>query len=241
MGMTGIRACACLAAVAGTALLAVPASAASLKVKVDSFTSGRVIPAQYAFCVIAPQGHVTRGADKNPRISWSKGPAGTKSYAIIAVDPDVPSIRTDMNQEGKTLPASMPRVDFYHWVMVDIPATVTSLSEGADSDAPVVHGKTPGPTKNGVRGVNDYTKGFASNEQMKGDYGGYDGPCPPWNDERVHHYHFAVYALSAPSLNLAGTFDGPQAIAAMKGLVLAKGEVVGVYSLNPAVAAKLRK
>ena len=169
MGMTGLKSCAWLVAVAATAALAVPASAANLKVKVDSFTGGKRIPPQYTFCVPAAQGHVTRGADKNPRISWSKGPKGTKSYAIIAVDPDVPTIRTDMNQEGKTLPASMPRTNFYHWVLVDIPATVTSLAEGADSDAPVVHGKPPGLTKNGVRGINDYTKGFASNEQMKGD------------------------------------------------------------------------
>jgi hypothetical protein len=64
---------------------------------------------------------------KNPKIAWSKGPKGTQSYAIIASDPDVPTIRTDMNQEGKTWPAGMPRRTFYHWLLIDIPAGVTTI------------------------------------------------------------------------------------------------------------------
>ena len=58
----------------------------------------------------------------------------------------------------------------------------------------------------GVRGLNDYTKVTASNDAMKGQYYGYDGPCPPWNDELVHHYHFTVYALSVKSLDLPAGF-----------------------------------
>jgi Raf kinase inhibitor-like YbhB/YbcL family protein len=232
-GLLAVTAVACLATV--------PAVAQSLKVSVDSFRNGKTIPDKHAFCNPAAEGHVKPGEDKSPRISWSKGPAGTKSYAIIATDPDVPSIRTDMNQEGKSLSSAMPRVVFYHWVLVDIPPTVTSLAEGADSDGRVVRGKPATPTKAGVRGVNDYTKVFANNDQMKGQYFGYDGPCPPWNDEIVHHYHFTVYALSAPTLNLSGPFGGPEAVAAMNGLVLAKGEVVGLYAQNPAVMAKLPK
>jgi Raf kinase inhibitor-like YbhB/YbcL family protein len=68
---------------------------------------------------------------------------------------------------------------------------------------------------------------------MAGQYGGYDGPCPPWNDERAHRYTFKVYALDVPSLNLSGAFTGPEAEAAMQGHVLAEGEAVGLYTLNP--------
>jgi hypothetical protein len=76
---------------------------------------------------------------------------------------------------------------------------------------------------------------------MKGQYFGYDGPCPPWNDEIVHHYHFTVYALNVASLNLPAGFAAADAMAAMNGVVLAKGDVVGLYAQNPAVIAKMPK
>jgi phosphatidylethanolamine-binding protein (PEBP) family uncharacterized protein len=43
---------------------------------------------------------------------------------------------------------------------------------------------------------------------MAGEYYGYDGPCPPWNDERVHTYVFTLYALDIPRLPLEGRFTG---------------------------------
>jgi Raf kinase inhibitor-like YbhB/YbcL family protein len=118
-------------------------------------------------------------------------------------------------------------------VLVDIPATVTAIDQGADSDKLTPHGKPPGPAPVGVRGVNDYTKWFAGDEAMKGEYGGYDGPCPPWNDAIVHHYHFKVFALDLPSLKLSGPFDGREVVKAMKSHILAQGESVGTYVLNP--------
>jgi phosphatidylethanolamine-binding protein (PEBP) family uncharacterized protein len=63
----------------------------------------------------------------------------------------------------------------------------------------------------------------------------------PWNDTNIHHYHFTVYALSVKSLGLSGAFDGAATLAAMKGKVLAQGELLGVYSMNPAVITKLPK
>lgn len=222
---------------AAAAVLVLPgaATAAALKVTVDDLASHRWIAGTYTFCVPAAKGHVTFGGDRNPRVSWSAGPAGTRSYAVITVDPDVPSVGTNVNKEGRTLSPDLKRIDFYHWVLVDIPASVTTIPEGADADGVTPHGKPPGPAKIGVRGINDYTKWFAGDAKMKGEYGGYDGPCPPWNDPLLHHYHFTVYALDVPSLGLHGTFDGPAARKAMQGHVLAKGEVVGVYSLNPSL------
>lgn len=209
------------------------AMAAALKVTLDRVANGNTIPGEYAFCVPAQQGHVTFGSDKNPKVSWSGAPKGTRSFAVIVLDPDVPSVPTNVNKEGKTVAKNLKRVNFYHWVLIDIPATVSAIDEGADSDKVTPHGKPPGAAAVGVRGINDYTKWFASDDAMKGNYGGYDGPCPPWNDTLVHHYHFQVYALDVPSLKLSGNFDGPQAMKAMKSHILAKGESVGTYVLNP--------
>ena len=76
---------------------------------------------------------------------------------------------------------------------------------------------------------------------MKGSYYGYDGPCPPWNDENLHHYHFSVYALSVKTLNLPKDFDAVAAKEAMKGKVLAEGDLLTVFTQNPAKGAKVGK
>lgn len=219
------------AALAAAGLTANPAqSVETLTVKVDRIKPGGVIPTAFAYCVPVKQGHSMRGPDRSPSISWSKGPATTASYAIIVVDTDVPTVFDDANKEGKTIPAGMKRRNFYHWVLVDIAATVRSLPEGADSGEPSP--KKPGPTKYGVRGISDYSGGPKI-------FGGYDGPCPPWNDAIAHHYHFWVYALDVAKLDVPGRFTGPDALRAMQGHILARGELVGVYSQNPDVMKTL--
>ena len=70
---------------------------------------------------------------------------------------------------------------------------------------------------------------------MAGDYFGYDGPCPPWNDAVAHRYVFTLYALDVPTLAVSGHFTGGQARAAMKGHILAEASVTGRYTLNPNV------
>jgi Raf kinase inhibitor-like YbhB/YbcL family protein len=228
------------AAGAAAVLAATSVAAPTLKVSVDSFKNGGMMPNKYAFCVPAAQGHTSDGPNVNPSISWSKGPRGTKSYAIILYDTDSPAEqREKMNKEGETLTAAVPRRNFFHWVLVDIPSNVTSIKEGADSNVRVLHGKPATPSTTGIKGPNDYTKATASNDAMKGQYYGYDGPCPPWNDENLHHYHFTVYALSVSSLNLPKDFDGPAAMEAMKGKILAQGEELGLFTQNPAKGAKV--
>ena len=96
-------------------------------------------------------------------------------------------------------------------------------------------GKAPGPTDYGARGINDYTSWFSADEKMRGEYGGYDGPCPPWNDERMHIYHFTLYALSVDSLKMDGSFNGAQLMAAMEGKILDQATWSGTYSLNKAL------
>ncbi len=208
-----------------------------MKLESDSFADNSPIPAEFAFGVPAAEGHMTLGANRNPHLRWSEAPAGAKSFAVLCVDDDVPSKMDDLNQEGKTIPADLPRIDFTHWVLVDLSASTTEIAPGADSDGITPKGKTPGPTPLGVRGINDYTMFMKDDPEMGGDYGGYDGPCPPWNDTIVHHYHFTVYALELETLGLSGNFTGPDAIKAMEGHILAQASITGTYSLNPDVPA----
>lgn len=207
-----------------------------LTVKIDGWENGKAIPGKFAFGIPAAEGHVQLSDNINPRISWQGAPADTKSFAIICHDPDVPSAGDDVNQEGKTVPSSLPRVDFYHWVLVNIDAARNSIEEGEDSRQITAKGKQPGQQDHGLTGLNNYTDWFAGDADMGGNYGGYDGPCPPWNDSIMHHYHFTVYALDTAQLDLSGNFGGAEAIAAMEGHILAKGAYVGTYSLNPAVS-----
>jgi phosphatidylethanolamine-binding protein (PEBP) family uncharacterized protein len=89
------------------------------------------------------------------------------------------------------------------------------------------------------QGVNDYTSWFASDPAMAGEYFGYDGPCPPWNDERVHTYVFTIYALDIAEFPLDGSFTCAEARAALTGHILDEAQIYGVYSLNPDIAATL--
>jgi hypothetical protein len=87
------------------------------------------------------------------------------------------------------------------------------------------------------QGINDYTGWFASDKDMQGDYFGYDGPCPPWNDSIVHHYVFTLYALNVRECPVEGRFSGPDLLAAMEGRILDSAALTGKYSLNLAVPA----
>jgi hypothetical protein len=201
-----------------------------------SFEDGGRIPAQFAFCAPDPKSHVTLSQNRNPQLEWRALPMGTQSLALICHDCDVPSQPDDVNKEGRTIPESLPRVDFYHWVLVDLDPHSGAIAAGEFSDGVTPRGKTGPPAPRGARhGLNDYTMWFASNADMKGDYFGYDGPCPPWNDSIPHHYVFTVYALDVAQLAVNGNFRGPDVLAAMKGHVLGEAKLTGLYSLNPEV------
>lgn len=209
-----------------------------MKLRSESFPNDGPIPGEFAFCVPAEDGHVAMAPNRNPHMVWSEAPAGTKSFALICHDPDVPSRGDDVNQEGRTVPHDLPRVDFYHWVLIDIPPSVTEIAAGAHCDGVTARGKAPGSAPHGRHGINDYTGWFASDADMSGDYGGYDGPCPPWNDERLHHYHFTIFALDVERLGIDGDFGGERALEAMQGHILDQCTWVGTYTLNPDIAAR---
>jgi Raf kinase inhibitor-like YbhB/YbcL family protein len=202
-----------------------------------AFADGGAIPAEFAFGVIDPAQHVALSANRNPDFSWRGVPSTAKSLVLICHDPDVPSRGDDVNKEGRIVPASLPRVDFFHWVLVDLPPDSPAIVRGEFSSGVTPKGK-PGPhaPRNARQGINDYTGWFAGDKDMGGNYFGYDGPCPPWNDSIRHRYVFTLFALDVPRLGVSGAFTGADARAAMAGHVLAQASTHGVYTLNPAVA-----
>ena len=82
-------------------------------------------------------------------------------------------------------------------------------------------------------GLNDYTRWFAGDANMLGDYYGYDGPCPPWNDALVHRYIFTLYALDVPNLDTHDDLTGASIQTALAGHVLAEARLRGTYTLKP--------
>ena len=130
------------------------------------------------------------GANLSPPLRWT-AVAGAKSYAVVLEDPD----------------AATPR-PWAHWLIWNIPAAVTALSEG------VPRGARPARPPGAAQGRTD--AGSV----------GYFGPRPP---SGTHHYHFQVFALDG-ALALAPGADRDALLAAMRGHVLASGDLVGVFS-----------
>ena len=95
-----------------------------------AFANNGVIPTEFAFCAMDAVAHVKLSANHNPDFTWTGLPAGTKSLALLCHDPDVPSRGDDVNQEGRTVPAALARVDFFHWVLVDLPPDTAAIARG---------------------------------------------------------------------------------------------------------------
>lgn len=136
-----------------------------------------------------PIAYTCDGSDNPPPLKWGGAPDGTKSLALIVDDPDAPDPKA-------------PKRTYVHWVLYDIPLSVTGLSD--------VGGATP----TGAReGINDWKRR------------GYGGPCPPIGR---HRYFFKLYALDAVLGDL-GSPTKADLEAAMRGHVLAHAELMGTY------------
>ncbi|MEE8157474.1 MAG: YbhB/YbcL family Raf kinase inhibitor-like protein [Gammaproteobacteria bacterium] len=208
-----------------------------MRLKVDGVNHNQPIAEQFAFGVVDATTHVKLGANRNPGLSWDSLPDNTRSLVLVCVDSDVPTKPDDVNQENRLVPADLPRANFYHWVMVDIPPTTGGLKEGECSNGVTPGGKDNPPGPAGSRqGLNDYTGWFEGDADMGGQYFGYDGPCPPWNDSIVHHYHFVLYATDLGRCPVEGAFTGADVERALEGHVLSEVQITGTYTLNPDIS-----
>ena len=205
-----------------------------MRITSNSFSDGDPIPGNLAFCVPDPDTHVTLAGNRNPHLAWDDVPDGTASFALICHDRDVPTKPDDVNQEGREVPPDLPRADFFHWAAVELPSDLRSIAEGSFSDGVVAKGQDAAAGPHGCRqGVNDYTNWFAGDPDMEGQYYGYDGPCPPWNDSLVHHYEFTLYALDVATVPVDGAFTGQEVRDAINPHVLDSAVIMGTYTLNP--------
>ncbi len=216
----GYGICAAVWMSAATAMAAPP----PLIVNVEGVKEGQPIPPEQAYCISDAKHKSKPGPNQRPTIRWTKSPYGSRSFVVVIVDPDVPTDFSQAGKEGRTIARDMKRQDFYHMVQVDIPINVFTLEGNAEERPPLK------AALEGKAAVNDYAK-FSDTARAE-DHLGYDGPCPPWNDMRVHRYHYRVYALDVGSLKLPNGFTAKEAMEAMQGHVLAMGERTGTYTLN---------
>lgn len=128
------------------------------------------------------------GADVSPEPSWSAPSAGTKSFALLMIEPDAPV------------------GEFVHWVLYELPGEERGLREGVPKVKELADGSR--------QGRNDF------------DNFGYGGPCPPRHSP--HRYIFSLYALDA-KLNLPAGATRKQVEQALRGHILARGELIGRY------------
>ncbi|GAA5066936.1 YbhB/YbcL family Raf kinase inhibitor-like protein [Lysobacter panacisoli] len=206
-----------------------------MQIRSQSFQHRERIPADFAAGQATADGFGF-APNRNPHLAWDDVPAGTKSFALVCIDPDVPTVPEMVGKEGVLIPSEQPRCDFVHWAMADIPADVREIAAGSCSDGVVPHGKqAPSGPAGSRQGVNDYTGWFAGNADMDGDWKGYDGPFPPPNDLRLHRYFFRLFALDVERLDLPARFTATDVFKAMHGHVIDEAALQGTYSLNPSV------
>src|SRR6202162_5325615 len=136
-----------------------------MKLTTTAFSELEPIPPEYAFGKIDPKTRVSLSENLNPDFAWSDVPLGTRSFVMLCHDPAAPSKGDDVNKEGRTVPANLPRVDFFHWVLIDLPPDSAPIARGEFSRGVTPRGK-PGPgAPHGARhGINDYTAWFAGDK-----------------------------------------------------------------------------
>jgi Raf kinase inhibitor-like YbhB/YbcL family protein len=199
-----------------------------MRIHSNSFANGQPIPAEYAM------GQTDGFAgNRNPHLAWDQVPAGTRSFALLCIDTDAPTVPETVGRDDMEIPVEQPRGDFIHWTMIDIAADARQIEAGSCSDGITPKGKRTPPGPPGARqGLNDYTGWFAGDADMGGDYFGYDGPYPPFNDLRTHRYFFRLFALDVEKLGVAERFTAADVLRAMHGHVLGESLAHGTYTLN---------
>lgn len=198
-----------------------------------SISDGAAIEDTFALARPADEGHVTFAGNQNPHLAWSGAPEGTQSYVITCIDMDAPTVGDDVNQEDREVPSDLPRGEFTHWLLANIPASTTTIDAGSHSRGVIERGKAADDAPFGLHGLNDYTSWFEGDPDLDGQWNGYDGCAPPWNDSIPHRYTFTVYALDAPELELSPGFSRDALTSAIEGHVLDSASITGTYATNP--------
>ena len=207
----------------------------------ETFPDQGMMPDSCAFGLLGPDKQYEFGENLNPQLAWSNLPAGTRSLVLINDDLDVPVKLDTFNKEGAVVDKSLERRELCHWILIDLPPDSGPIAMGEFSKGVTVGGKDGPAAPRGARqGVNEYTDWFAANNDtaMMGNYYGYDGPCPPWNDEKPHRYVFTLYALNVAKLDVGDKqdFNKRDVLAAMHenaASILAQASITGLYALNP--------
>jgi Raf kinase inhibitor-like YbhB/YbcL family protein len=211
------------AAVAAVSLLTMSAAAGpaqNIGVTIDGTENGH-FPKEAVQCVPDGHGHSSEtGRNVSPGVRWTAGPHGTKSYALVMTDPDVPTDMSALNKAGITISPNAARQTLYHWILINIPGDRTHLSPGDGNVFAEIFG---------------VPKGNARGEGMNWYFAGYGGPCPPWNDMRPHKYRVRVFALNVAELPLKPPFEGKAFEASLSGHVLAQGEAQASYATDAAL------
>jgi hypothetical protein len=135
-----------------------------------------------------PSKHTGEGVDVSPAFAWSGAPDGAAAFAIVCHDPDAPLVTPG-------------HYGYVHWVLYNIPGSVTELPEGVDA----------------------YTSG-------KNDFGntGYGGPMPP-EGHGLHHYFFWILALDTDAELPAGLTLW-ELLERVESNVVAMNRLVGTYT-----------
>ena len=203
-----------------------------MKLESPAFAHGAAIPPEFAFARPDATTRMALSSNRSPALSWSDVPDGTKSFVLLCHDSEVPTVADDVNKDDRRVPFDLPRFDFFHWVLMDIAADARAIAEGFGSEGIQPHGKAGPDAANGCRhGINDYTLWFTGDPAMEGQYFGYDGPCPPFNDTVIHPYTFTLYALDVARCPVDGVVDGRAVRQAIEGHVLASAVLTGTYTL----------
>jgi phosphatidylethanolamine-binding protein (PEBP) family uncharacterized protein len=117
---------------------------------IEGRTPEGTLPQSAAFCL--PPHTLTRPLDRRPGIRWSGDPAGTRSFVLLMIDPDVAADLSLMKKPGVTIPVDAPRMTITHWLLVDSAPDVHAIPAGAEGDGFVPWGKPIGAARYGVRG-----------------------------------------------------------------------------------------
>jgi Raf kinase inhibitor-like YbhB/YbcL family protein len=162
--------------------------ASGFKLSSPEIKANRMIPQRFEF-----NGFGCSGENKSPALKWTGAPKGTKSFAVTLYDPDAPT--------GS---------GWWHWVVINIPASVHEL-----------------PSNAGALNSTTLPKGAV---QVRSDYGtdAFGGTCPPKGD-KPHHYIFTVYALKAEKLEIPADATAALAGYMIHGNMLAKASFTARY------------